>query len=109
MFDGLIYQSEAADTNSTAAGSPTTTSATTTSTTAPSHRRKAIIIGSTVGGICLLLAAFCTVGFLRRRAKGWRNLAVDQPYPVDAEKLSSPVTVVDASEPAAPVRPHPAA
>ncbi|KAJ7744656.1 hypothetical protein B0H16DRAFT_988094 [Mycena metata] len=101
-FDGLIYQSEAAATNSTAAGSPTASSP-----TAPSRRsrtrRNGIIIGSTIGGVFLSLVAVCTVVFLRRRAKGWQNLTVDQPYPLDAEKVSSPskLPVVDAPEPAA--------
>lgn len=41
----------------------------------------------------MLLTVLCTVIFLRRRASGWRNLEVQQPFPIDEEKARSDRTL----------------
>ncbi|KAJ6593091.1 hypothetical protein B0H19DRAFT_1224728 [Mycena capillaripes] len=57
------------------------------------YQKNTIIIGSVVGGSVLLLGVLCAVVVLRRRSRGWRNLAaVEHPFPVDEEKsVSAPV------------------
>jgi hypothetical protein len=58
------------------------------------QHRKAVIIGSVVSGSVCLLAVFGVIFILlRRRSAEWRNLAVEQPFPINEEKEpASPVS-----------------
>ncbi|KAJ7666330.1 hypothetical protein B0H14DRAFT_3178983 [Mycena olivaceomarginata] len=87
-FDALVYQSEA---------SPSSSSTGSTGSTASAHSRSrnAVIIGSVVGGSAFFLGVSSMVFLLWRRSRRWRNLAVEQPFPIDEEKeTASPVSNV---------------
>ncbi|KAJ7770335.1 hypothetical protein B0H14DRAFT_3125830 [Mycena olivaceomarginata] len=99
-FDALVYQSEASPSSvSSSAPSSAFSAASTGSTgsTASAHSksRNAVIIGSVVGGSVFLFGVSSMVFLLWRRSIRWRNLAVEQPFPIDEEKEpASPVSNV---------------
>ncbi|KAF7362542.1 hypothetical protein MVEN_00602300 [Mycena venus] len=93
-FDGLIYQTDVStsSTNISTEVLPSSTDIPTAS--AHLRRNNAVIIGSVIGGSVFLLALFGMIFLLlRRRSRGWKNLAVEQPFPINEEKETpSPVS-----------------
>ncbi|KAJ7796501.1 hypothetical protein B0H14DRAFT_3550426 [Mycena olivaceomarginata] len=86
-FDALVYQSEA---------SPSSSSTGSTGSTVSAHSRSqnAVIIGSVVGGSAFFLGVSSIVFLLWRRSRRWRNLAIEQPFPIDEKEPASPVSNV---------------
>ncbi|KAJ7837835.1 hypothetical protein B0H13DRAFT_1912273 [Mycena leptocephala] len=90
-FDGLIYHFQNA---LTPLFQNRCLGITYTMVSAHLQHRKAVIIGSVVSGSVCLLAVFGVIFILlRRRSAEWRNLAVEQPFPINEEKEpASPVS-----------------
>ncbi|KAJ7350919.1 hypothetical protein DFH08DRAFT_118948 [Mycena albidolilacea] len=96
-FDALVYQSEASPSSvSSSVSSSAPSSAFSAASTASAHSksRNAVIIGSVVGGSVFLFGVSSMVFLLWRRSRRWRNLAVEQPFPIDEKEPASPVSNV---------------
>lgn len=74
--------------------SAASTGSTGSTASAHSKSRNAVIIGSVVGGSVFLFGVSSMVFLLWRRSRRWRNLAVEQPFPIDEKEPASPVSNV---------------